>query len=746
MLKLSLQRKICCMNLRTSYILLSICYFIISLDLFAQTDTSKSISLKDVEIIYRPELNQIERKKEIEGTIIYSGKKNEIIKLGNIDADLSVNNSRQVFGKVPGVSVWENDGSGIQTGISTRGLSPNRSWEFNVRQNGYDISGDVFGYPEAYYTPPLEAIDRVEIIRGAGALQYGPQFGGMLNYVFKKGNSNKPVTYETQQTVGSFGLFNSYNAIGGTYKKFSYYAFFHHRNADSWRRNNHYTINTGYASFTYSFTSKLTANLQLTSMDFVSQQPGGLTDSLFKVDPKQSLRNRNWMSAPWKIAALDVDYQFSENTKLNLKAFGLYAQRNSVGYVASITTKDTFNNAIKSYNPRQVDRDTYLSGGAELRFIHQYQFLNQKNAISVGIRYYNGSTDRMQLGKGTADANFDLNLTQDYTRKLNYTTNNMSLFAEHLFKLGKRLSITPGVRAESIINVNNGNINTSLVNNTGEFNNQSKRKFLLLGVGAQYEISKTINMYANYTQNYRPVLFSDLTPSSTTEVIDKNLKDASGYNVDAGIRGTVKQFLNFDIGAFYLHYDNRIGTITDNGLPFKTNIGTSVSKGVESYVELDLFGIIESTKKLGKLNAYASVAFIDAQYTQWNNPLIVNDPLKTRVGKKVENAPESIQRYGVTYIYKTFSITYQINSVSAVFSDADNTEKANSTATNGLIPAYTIMDASLSYSFAKKYNVKAGVNNLANVSYFTRRSGGYPGPGLMPGNGRTLFLGLGCKF
>jgi Fe(3+) dicitrate transport protein len=315
-----------------------------------------------------------------------------------------------------------------------------------------------------------------------------------------------------------------------------------------------------------------------------------------------------------------------------------------------------------------------------------------------------------------------------------------------LFKLGKRLSITPGVRAESIINVNNGNINTSLVNNTGEFNNQSKRKFLLLGVGAQYEISKTINMYANYTQNYRPVLFSDLTPSSTTEVIDKNLKDASGYNVDAGIRGTVKQFLNFDIGAFYLHYDNRIGTITDNGLPFKTNIGTSVSKGVESYVELDLFGIIEGTKKLGRLNAYASVAFIDAQYTQWNNPLIVNDPLKTRVGKKVENAPESIQRYGVTYIYKTFSITYQINSVSAVFSDADNTEKANSTATNGLIPAYTIMDASLSYSFAKKYNVKAGVNNLANVSYFTRRSGGYPGPGLMPGNGRTLFLGLGCKF
>ncbi len=711
-----------------------------------QPDSNKTVQLKDIEVIYRPELNQIQRKKDIDGTIIYAGKKNEVIKLGNIDADLSVNNSRQVYGKIPGVSVWENDGSGIQTGIATRGLSPNRSWEFNTRQNGYDISGDAFGYPEAYYTPPLEAIDRIEVIRGAGALQYGPQFGGMLNYVFKKGNPNKPVSYETQQTVGSFGLFNSYNAIGGTYKKFSYYTFFHHRNADSWRKNNQYTINTGYTSLTYSFTSKLTANLQLTSMNFTSQQPGGLTDSMFNADPRQSLRNRNWLSAPWKIGALDVDYVFSENTKLNLKAFGVLAQRNSVGFVAPITVKDTFNTALKMFNPRQVDRDSYTSAGAELRFIQHYKFFNQKNALSLGVRYYNGNTNRFQLGKGTSDANFDLSLTKDYTRKLYFNTNNIAVFAEHLFKIGNRLSITPGARVESIVNTNNGNINLDLANNTGEFKNNADRKVLLFGIGSQLEITKTINAYGNFTQNYRPVLFSDLTPSSTTEVIDQNLKDAFGFNADAGFRGTLKDYLSFDIGAFYLHYDNRIGTITDKGLPFKTNIGTSVSKGVEAYVELDLFGVLESTKKLGRLNSYASIAFIDATYTQWNNPAIVNDPAKTRVGKKVENAPQSIQRYGLTYIYKTFSITYQLNSVSSVFADADNTEKANGAATSGKIPAYTIMDASLSYNFAKSYNVKAGVNNLANVNYFTRRAGGYPGPGLMPGNGRTLFVSLGCKF
>ncbi|MFY7944460.1 MAG: TonB-dependent receptor plug domain-containing protein, partial [Crocinitomicaceae bacterium] len=104
----------------------------------------------------------------IQGTNIYAGKKSEIIHLNQLDADLSTNNYRQLMAKVPGVSIWESDGSGIQTSVATRGLSPNRSWEFNMRQNGCDISSEVFGYPETYFTPPTEALEKIEIVRGAG--------------------------------------------------------------------------------------------------------------------------------------------------------------------------------------------------------------------------------------------------------------------------------------------------------------------------------------------------------------------------------------------------------------------------------------------------------------------------------------------------------------------------------------------------------------------------------------------------
>jgi Fe(3+) dicitrate transport protein len=145
----------------------------------------------------------------VEGTSIYAGKKSEVIYLNDINANLSTNNSRQVFAKVAGINIFENDGAGIQLGIGGRGLNPNRVSNFNTRQNGYDISADALGYPESYYTPPTEALERIEVIRGAASLQYGTQFGGFINFKFKAPPANKKIQLTSRQTYGSFGLFNS---------------------------------------------------------------------------------------------------------------------------------------------------------------------------------------------------------------------------------------------------------------------------------------------------------------------------------------------------------------------------------------------------------------------------------------------------------------------------------------------------------------------------------------------------------
>ena len=101
-------------------------------------------------------------------------------------------------------------------GIGGRGLNPNRVTNFNTRQNGYDISADALGYPESYYSPTAEMIDRIEILRGASSLQYGTQFGGLINYKLKEGPTDKPFELTANETGGSWGFWNASTSVGGT--------------------------------------------------------------------------------------------------------------------------------------------------------------------------------------------------------------------------------------------------------------------------------------------------------------------------------------------------------------------------------------------------------------------------------------------------------------------------------------------------------------------------------------------------
>ncbi len=708
-------------------------------------DSSKVIPLNDVLIKNQHVLGGIERMPDVKDNVIFAGKKTEVINLTKLNADLSTNNTRQVFAKIPGMSVWENDGSGIQAGLATRGLSPNRSWEFNVRQNGYDICSEIFGYPETYFTPPMESVEKIEVIRGAASLQFGPQFGGLLNYQIKKGNTNKAIGIETQQTIGSFGLLNTYNAIGGTYKKLSYYAYFHNRVAEGWRENSQYAIHTGYFSANYQLSKRINIAAEYTNMNYKSQQAGGLTDVQFNENNKQSFRERNWFGAPWNVTSLTFKYDISRNVNLQIKSFMTMAERNSVGFTKSITTLDTINPLTLQYNARQVDRDYYSNYGTEARVSVKYNLCGNSNVLAAGIRLYNGKTKRNQLGTGTTGSDFDLTLNNStYGRSLEFSTINYAAFAENIFQIGKHLKLIPGIRIEFIENSISGYINTS---QTGTLNSDKRvHKILLYGFGTEYKVTDKTNIYGNYSLAYRPVTFSEITPSATTEIIDPNLKNASGFNADFGYRGNVKNFLNFDIGIFYLQYNNRIGTITQNSVPFKTNIGTSISKGIESYIEINPIKIFTENVKLGTFSIYASNSFIDAKYTEWNNPLIANNPLLSIANKRVENAPLFIHRFGGTYYLKEFSLTFQYSTVSDVYTDAANTELANATGTIGKLSGYKIMDASCSYRFLKNYNVKAGINNITDEKYATRRSTGYPGPGLLPGNGRNLFISVGASF
>ena len=192
--------------------------------------------------------------------MITQGKKTEAISVESLDANKATNQSRQIYSKIPGINIWESDGAGIQLGLGGRGLNPSRNSNYNTRQNGYDISADALGYPESYYSPPSEAVQEIQLIRGAASLQFGPQFGGLINFKLKEGNPDKKLESIIRHTVGSYKLNNSFVSLGGTNKKFKYYGFINLKSGDDWRANSNFDLKNGYIHFTYSPNEKTNLN------------------------------------------------------------------------------------------------------------------------------------------------------------------------------------------------------------------------------------------------------------------------------------------------------------------------------------------------------------------------------------------------------------------------------------------------------------------------------------------------------
>ncbi|MBC7450589.1 MAG: TonB-dependent receptor [Cytophagales bacterium] len=676
----------------------------------------------------------ISRLNDVEGTAIYAGKKTEVIELKDVTANTATNNSRQIYARIAGLNIFENDGGGLQLGIGGRGLNPNRVSNFNTRQNGYDISADALGYPESYYTPPTEALDRIEIVRGAASLQYGTQFGGFINFKFRKPPEDKKITLLSRQTAGSFGFFNSFNQIAGTVKKWSYSTYFQYKRSNGWRPNSTFNLYGAHASVTYRATKKLSFTGEYTFQYYLTQQPGGLTDEEFDTTPRISTRYRDWFKVNWNLFALMMDYKFNSNTILNFRSFCLVAGRDALGVLTNIDKPDPLGN-------RKLMSDKYRNFGGELRLLHHYKVLNKNATFLIGSRYYRGSTLKKQ-GSANDGYGADFYFINPDTLQANYKfpSYNVSLFSENIFYVTNRFSVTPGIRFEYISTAADGVYLTvdSVLLPSEKIRD---RHFILLGLGTAYDVFPSLKAYANISQNYRSINFNDMQVTNPNLIVDPNLKDEYGYSADAGIRGNWKKIIDFDLNVFYMLYNDRIGTIlTHNNFgqiyQYRTNISDSRNLGFEGFAEIDFWRLVAGQQTRTRLSWFNNLGLINAKY--------IASKESAYYGKSVEYVPAVTYRTGLTFKHKNFRAAGQFSYTSQQFSDATNTVKPTANALFGLIPYYYIVDFSMEYSF-RWASVITGINNVTNHYYFTRRADSYPGPGIVPGDGRSFFVTLQVK-
>lgn len=696
-------------------------------------DSLKIHELPAFEIQGERAIQDIQRLDPIQGTYIHSGKKSEVINLTEKNTAVSEKYGRQIFSKIPGVFVYDMDGTGNQMNIATRGLDPHRGWEFNIRKDGIVTNTDMYGYPASHYNIPMEAVERIELVRGTGSLQYGGQFGGMLNYISKQPDSTKKVAFETINTVGSYGLVSTYNRLSGKIGKFRYSAWMNYKTLDGYRDNSQSQFNAEGITLYYDASENLKFKLDWTHSNYITSLAGALNDSLFHVNPRMATRSRNYYNPNIHVPSLTIDWKLSSSTRLVLTSSAVLGSRNSVMFDRPADVQDTLNSATLQYSNRQVDIDNYHSYTTELRVLHTYRLLNNTSALSAGVQYMNNDLHRRQQGVGTTGNDFDLSLaTPGWGRNLNFKTSNLAVFADNRWVLTNRLSVTTGVRVE----MGESNLTGRTVYYPlNDLPNTIEHNFALFGASAQYDFSELINVYAGWSQAYRPVVLKDIVPGSVFEISDDNLQNAFGYNAELGFRGSW-EFLKWDVTGFYLDYNNRLGTVaqTDdegNLTIFRTNIGDSHTAGIELFLQ----GDFNLTKDL-HLSLFTSTSYMDARYDQ-ATVRQGSDNIDVS-GNKVESVPEIISRNGLNLTFRNISLSLLYSYTSESFADALNTTEAPANGATGLVPAYQLLDLNVGVQLTSRLKLQLNINNLLDESYFTKRPQFYPGPGIWPSDGRTF--------
>lgn len=704
----------------------------VTLDFFSE-------ELSEIQIKTRREkVFELKRLRDVEGTAIYAGKKTEVILVNQSTANLASNNARQIFNQIPGLNIYQNDDAGLQLNVGGRGLDPNRTANFNTRQNGYDISADVLGYPESYYTPASEGLEEIQVIRGAASLQYGTQFGGLINFIIKKPTEKQEIVF--RNTLGSFGLYTNFTSVSDTRGKFSYYTYINYKKGDGFRPNSNFESKNAFAHLAYQINDKSKVSVEFTVLNYLAQQAGGLTDQMFRENAYQSNRERNWFQVDWFLYNFKWEHSFSANTNFSFNFFGLDASRDALGFRTNRVSQ------VDQNSERDLIKGTFKNFGFESRLLKKYKIFDKKATFLIGTKFYKANNTNAQgPGSNDSDSDFEMQLNEypDYPRQSEsrFPNLNISLFGENIFYVTKNFSITPGFRFEYIKTERDEIIKDIVVDGAGNVINENlleeqesnERSFILLGIGTSYKFNRTLEFYGNISQNYRSVTFSDISTANPAFEISPNITDEKGFTIDAGIRGNYDNFFSYDASVFGLFYNDRINIYTrGDGKAERDNIGDARILGIESLIDFNIKKLFTNNSEY-VFNYFINSSFITSEYTKSQKNGIV--------GNELEFVPNINIKTGIRFGYKNFLSSIQYSYLSSQFSDATNAKGGSLSGVTGEIPAYDILDFSASYKY-KFIKLESGINNVLDNAYFTRRATGYPGPGIIPSSPRNYYVGL----
>ena len=667
---------------------------------------------------------------DLQGTKINVGKKTTMLDLDALPR-INGNNYRQALAHAPGLILSEETSPLLSIGY--RGLDPHRTQFSQVLKDGIPIHADQFGYPEAYYAPPLDTVDRVEFIRGGAGLMYGPQPGGALNYVTHRPRTDAALGGGTLHTFGDDAYYSTFSYLDGTTGPLGYYGYYNHRESDGIRSANsdyHLDAFTGRLVFGAATRSRLLLTVE--SYTEIHGEPGGLTFATgpgsvnYLADRRAPSRLYDRFTLDRRAASLVWERDFSRGTfvgRLWAIDYTRLSQRQGGGGFGTIPT-----GAAAQTNT--IERQQFHQLGAEARVRLDWG-RDERHVFTAGGQFYDSNSPRTD-SRGATPAADQGEIRTKSQRDILYTP----IFAENLFRFDA-LSLTPGLRVE----FSDQNVR-ELINLTRATtplqNRRARAAEPLLGLAAALDFARSNSqLYLNVSESYRPLIFTQAVPNGATTLVNTDLAASRALQSEIGWRGQPALGLVIDASLFHLDFKNQIGNLAlPGGLSTLINVGRSVHRGVEFGVSYDVLARSPGPTASGRravlptedpgLSLYVNGLLLDARFRAGANR-----------DRTPQYAPDHVLRTGIVYTRgAALKIALTTTFTAASFADDSNTPTR-------AIPAHAVTDLTAEWRIpSSPVRLIGGVNNLLDEDYYSR----IRNDGIDPAPRRNVYLGAALEF
>ena len=679
--------------------------------------------------------------------------------------------TQEMLEYVPGVNAFADDGIGnSRISIGIRGLNPRRSSRVLILEDGIPIQPALYVYPNMYYNPPADRIDQIEVIKGSGAILYGPQtMGGVINYFTRRPRSDYGGILKFTGGENRYGsLFAEIGGWGNDKYKPELQLLY--KKGDGFRQNNSFEQVNGTlklnvrGSSTKNTYMKLNFNYENSNATYT-----GLTQWSFDNDsrfnPKEDDNFTVYRSAFDLIQSEKLSSTLSKNTTVFASYFDRRWWRENDVFIKSSDLGLESPDAQPYYSPFDLvrvgnDKDnfgilrTFYVLGLERSYKMQHQTFGHPSKMEIGWRiYWERFIDDRKTGF-TSDSVFATDAREGvYFRgsgdsleilgtSHHYETMALSGFLSESIDFGS-LNIRPGVRLELFEQERVDRMQGSIY--------QDKTIFVLLPGIAFSKSMAGMNLFGGIHRGFTPPSSGALKILNFGEGLDDSgldLDAEKSWNKELGVRGTMS-LVEYEIAGFHIDIENLVAA--GRGTAFK-NLGKVASQGLETRLGITLSEISSLLP-----NIHVAYTFLS---TEVKDGAIISNVTgsvgsETSInGKELPYSPNHTVTTGLEFTpISDLKLRADFRFVSEAYTDFENIKDTDDNGVSGPIPEYSIFNISGSYLISENFKVFFSGKNITDEVYIGSRLHSNPGQpeanissGIIPGPRRQINVGIEYSF